>query len=189
MKKLISATALGLTALFLLAACKEETANSSTNNEPPVAELQQAAPPPAPAGTRSRLDDSRFIAAALPVTTLDGRNLSVSFTAYCEKMGDLNHTQTNESGYTEYSAACIDLVKGRIDYLAQNRECFEGNLPAVSPAVRNHEGLPQRPDDKCYDVYPENYAHWTEAMMRRMLEMTMDDDLYTVTKITPAGPR
>lgn len=188
MKKLLPAVALGLSAAFLLTACKEETEKETTNTGPAIV-AEQVTPPAAPEGTKSRLDDARFIQAVMPVRTLDGRELSVTFTAYCEKMSDLDNTRKNAAGNTEYTAACSQYVQRSLEWFATDRECFEGSIPAVHATVRNHEGLPQRADDLCHDVYPDNYAEWSVPMMRRMLEMTAEDNLYTVTKITPVAPR
>jgi len=188
--KLAPVLALGLA--FALTACEDNSSNQQkkSENAPPAVSVT-VAPASVPEGpVKNTLDSGRFIQATLPITTRDNRELRVTFTAYCETMGDLDNTKKTASGNTKYADACTSYVRDSLEYFAKDRECFEGSIPAVNAAVRNHPGLPQKADDKCHDVYPPNTAPWPEDMMRRTLEMYAEDNLYTVTKIEPvAAPR
>lgn len=165
MKKLLPVLAIGLSALFLTACDEKSNDNKGSANIS------------APAST---LEQDRFLKTTFEITTQDDRTLAVSVTAYCEKLDDLK--------ISKYREACAEEIEKKITYFADDRECFEGSLPAVSAAVRNHAHLPQNSEDRCYDQYPANYAPWTEDMMRRTLEMSPKDNLYTVTKIEAVNP-
>ncbi len=104
------------------------------------------------------------------IQKLEPRTLRISAHAYCEKMEELE--------LEAYRAACREYVVKSLQYFAEDRNRFEGSIPAVSPDVRNHKDLP------CiFGRYPENYARFPKDMMRRTLELSMKDNLYTVTAI------
>ncbi|HJN49299.1 MAG: hypothetical protein QGI68_10145 [Pseudomonadales bacterium] len=98
------------------------------------------------------------------------RTLRIAAHAYCEKMERMD--------LEEYTAACREYVVSSLQYFAEDRNKFEGSVPAVSPEVRNHKNLPS-----IFGRYPENYASFPKDMMRRTLDMSMKDNLYTVTAI------
>lgn len=100
----------------------------------------------------------------------EARTLRVSAYAYCETMGQMEPA--------EYKTACRKHVVDALEYLAKDRNKFEGSIPAVSSSVRNHKDLPS-----IFGTYPEEYASFPKDVMRNMLEMSPKDDLYTVTAI------
>ncbi|GEM_PF-2989485 len=178
--KFLPALALGLTTLFLVTACGEKPSQDAASNSQAVAPARRVESP---------LDDARFIRATLPVTTKDGRSLSVAFTAYCEKLADLDNETDNKTGKNEtaYARACIAYVQKSLNYAATGYDFtgFEGVIPAVSSAVRNATA-PQKADGS--DAYPANYSVFSEDTMRATLGMKPDDNLYTVTGIAPVPP-
>ena len=114
-----------------------------------------------PAGYEPRRDtlkDDYFMTVEIPVTTRDGRNLLVTAFAYCEKSAD--------KPLLQYKADCTAHVTAALTYLAEDRDNFEAVIPTANPEIRRNALFP-----------PE--------VMRRTLEMSAKDNLYTVTAIRP----
>ena len=164
----------GIASIFLLTGCEEDTADTgnSTENDTQVVE------------TQSTIDEQRLLSLSFTITATGGnddpsddRQLEVSALAYCEKLDELP--------MDEYTSQCGEHVQGILEYYAEDRECFEGTFPAINSDVRNHDNMPRNENGFCYDVYPDNYAFWTEDMLRRAIDRPTDDNFYTVTGIKP----
>jgi len=171
---------LGIALLFALAACKDDAPDAGGNDN--TAETVQESTQP-----ESSLRDDRFIELTFNVTATgnnddpaDDRVLQVTALAYCEEFESL--------GDEAYEQQCGAAIAHKIERTAEIYGCFEGSVPAVSSAVRNHEGLPQNGDaDFCEDSYSDRYSVFTKDMLANALDLTnRDENYYTVTAIAPA---
>lgn len=189
------AAALALLAALGVAACREDSSSEIYGDEKmpfgqPIpksvpaeiaAAVTKTSAPPRVYPSAHEVRDDRFLQMTFDLATQDGRALRVTAAAYCEKYDELPES--------DYAGRCGQYIKLMLDFHARNYACFEGAVPAASPAVRNHPGLQERNHD-CLPHYPENYASFTPSMMRTALELTKyDQNLYTVIAIQPLGPR